>query len=102
MPPGSRNNSIPLTAFRTLLLFDRLFLARRAVEGAPVSQDDSLDQTVTFSAWLGFAVIDSEMVLKIAKFVVGIPVIRKRSPTPANRLAEDLTGHGGDGRNLPT
>src|SRR3989304_3239106 len=79
----------------------RSFLTYRAVKRAPVADGDAFDDVGATPALLAVAVIDAQMVLKFAALVIGVAVVRKRRAAPADGVAQQLGGRGGDGSDLP-
>src|SRR5581483_11885024 len=66
------------------------FLAARAVKGAAVSDRHAFYRSAARAALLPLAIVDPEMLLKVAILVVGVAIIGKRCAAPADRLAQNL------------
>src|SRR5262249_16070939 len=67
-----------------------LFLTGGTIERAPIADRHPLDRARTNSAGFAGAVINAQMILKLARFVVGVAVIRKRRAAPADGVAKQL------------
>ena len=65
-----------------------LFLAGRTIERAAVSDRHALDKTRTSPARLAIAIINSQVTLEFAGFIVGISIVGKRCATPPDRVAQ--------------
>src|SRR5712692_3005099 len=69
-------------------------LAGRAIEGAAVSQRDSFDRAWADPALFPVAIVDSKMILELAKLIVGVAIVGKRGAAPADRFTQDPRNHG--------
>ena len=76
-------------------------LARGAIKSAAIADGDALDDARTDAAFFAVAVVNSQVILKLARLVVGIAVIRKRRAAPADRVLEQARDRAGDSLNLP-
>jgi hypothetical protein len=77
-----------------------LFLARRAIERAAVSKRDSFDRTWTHATRFTVAIVDPQMILKLAVSVVGVAIVRERRAAPADRFTQDGGNHESDSRHF--
>src|ERR1041384_7229143 len=75
-----------------------LFLTRRAIKDTAVSKGDSFDRARTDPAVFAVAVVDPQVILKLAVLVIRVAVIRKRSAAPANRFMQHRWNHFSDPR----
>ena len=80
----ARHKRIPADARRAYRICS--FLAGRTIEGAAITDGNSFDRARAKTAFLSAAIVNSQMILKLAELVVGIAIVRKRGPAPADRL----------------
>src|SRR5262249_17722076 len=71
---------------------EHLFLTRWTIKRAAVSQGNSFDRAGTDAAVFAIPVVDPQVILKLAVFVIRVSIIGKRSAAPADCFMQ----HGGD------
>ena len=72
-------------------------LASGAVERGSAGLDKALDWGLAVQAGFAFAAIDTECVLKIAEFTIGLAVIAERRATGIDGFGQDLANDRDEG-----